>query len=51
VPNLNNPADATLIANGGTPFSPQFTPFNAPNAAQCSNPAVLTFYINYSPNN
>jgi hypothetical protein len=59
VPNLNNPAVATLIANGGTPFSPQFTPFNAPNAAQCSNPGVLTctadeqtflLYINYSPN-
>ena len=39
VPNLNNPAAAALIANGGTPFSPQFTPFNAPNAAQCNNPA------------
>ena len=59
VPNLNNPAVAALIANGGTPFSPQFTPFNAPNAAQCSNPTVLTctadeqtflLYINYSPN-
>ena len=59
VPNLNNPAAVALIANGGTPFSPQFMPFNAPNAAQCKNPAVLTctadeqtflIYINYSPN-
>ena len=59
VPNLNNPAAVALIANGGTPFSPQFTPFNAPNAALCKNPAVLTctadeqtflIYINYSPN-
>jgi hypothetical protein len=59
VPNVNNPAVAAIIANGGTPFSPQFTPFNGPNAAQCSNPNVLTcrtdtqtflVYVNYSPN-
>jgi hypothetical protein len=59
VPNLNNPTAATAIANGGTPFSPQIMPFNAPNAAQCSNPTVLTctadqqsflLYVNYSPN-
>ena len=59
VPNLNNPVAATAIANGGTPFSPQIMPFNAPNAAQCSNPAVLTctadeqsflLYVNFSPN-
>jgi hypothetical protein len=59
VPNLNNPAAAAIIAGGGTPFSPQFTPFNGPNAAQCSNPTVLTcqadeqsflLYVNYSPN-
>jgi Putative beta-barrel porin-2, OmpL-like. bbp2 len=35
VPNLNNPQVAALLANGGTPFSPQFMPFNAPNAAVC----------------
>jgi hypothetical protein len=59
VPNLNNPAAAAIIAGGGTPFSPQFTPFNGPNAALCSNPAVMTcqadeqtflLYVNYSPN-
>jgi hypothetical protein len=59
VPNLNNPTAAAAIANGGTPFSPQYIPFNAPNAAQCGNAAVLTctadeqsflLYVNYSPN-
>jgi hypothetical protein len=38
VPNLNNPAVPGIIAGGGTPFSPQFTPFNGPNAAVCSGP-------------
>lgn len=42
VPNLNNPVAASAIANGGTPFSPQYIPFNAPGAAQCSNAASLT---------
>ena len=59
VPNLNNPIAAAAIANGGTPFSPQYVPFNAPGAAQCNNATVLTctadqqaflIYINYSPN-
>jgi hypothetical protein len=58
VPNLNNPEAAAIVAGGGTPFSPQFIPFNAPNGARCSNPAALTCrahatgvvsYINYSP--
>jgi hypothetical protein len=42
VPNARNPVAAAAIANGGTPFSPQngFA-FNAPNAAQCSDPNVL----------
>jgi hypothetical protein len=35
VSNLNNPAVPSIIAAGGTPFSPQFMPFNAPNAAVC----------------
>jgi Putative beta-barrel porin-2, OmpL-like. bbp2 len=35
VPNLNNPVANALVANGGTPFSPQILPFNAPNAAVC----------------
>jgi hypothetical protein len=59
VPNLNNPAAAAIVAGGGTPFSPQFIPFNAPGAALCTNAAVLTcradeqsflLYVNYSPN-
>ena len=59
VPNLDNAATAAIIAGGGTPFSPQFIPFNAPNAAHCGNAVALTctadeqtflLYINYSPN-
>lgn len=42
VPNLNNPVAAAAIANGGTPFSPQYMPFNAPNAARCDNTSDLT---------
>jgi Putative beta-barrel porin-2, OmpL-like. bbp2 len=58
VPNLNNPEAAAIVAGGGTPFSPQFIPFNAPNGARCSDPAALSCYthatgvvsyINYSP--
>jgi Putative beta-barrel porin-2, OmpL-like. bbp2 len=41
VANVNNPVAASALANGGTPFSPQFIPFNAPNAAQCA-PVHLT---------
>jgi hypothetical protein len=56
VPNINNPVAANAIANGGTPFSPQYLGFNAPNAAQCNNTSDLTCtataigtvaYINY----
>lgn len=56
VANLNNPTAVAAIASGGTPFSPQSIPFNAPNAAQCSNSSDLTCtaraigtvaYINY----
>ncbi len=59
VPNANNPAAAALVANGGTPFSPQVMPFNSPNTALCPNATVLTcttdtqtflLYVNYSPN-
>jgi len=61
VPNLNNPAAVAIINSGGTPFSNPFSgiQFNAPNAAQCSNPNVLTCtsqvftmltYINYRYN-
>ena len=41
VPNVNNPLVNQIIAAGGTPFSPQNVPFNAPNGAQCSDPTVL----------
>jgi hypothetical protein len=59
VPNLDNPAVVAIINNGGTPFSPQIMPFNAPNAAHCGNATALTctadeqsflLYVNYSPN-
>jgi hypothetical protein len=58
VPNVNNPDVQAIIAAGGTPFSPQNVPFNAPNGAHCSNSTVLrcnayamgaVAYINYSP--
>jgi hypothetical protein len=43
VPNLDNPTAVNIIANGGTPFSPQngFL-FNAPNAAHCGDPRKLS---------
>jgi putative OmpL-like beta-barrel porin-2 len=61
VPNQNNPlvsnAAGTGFFNlGGTPFSPQYMPFNSPFLAQCKSPQVLectasyqTFltYVNY----
>ncbi|HEU5047885.1 MAG TPA: outer membrane beta-barrel protein [Rickettsiales bacterium] len=46
VPNISNPAVQGYIANGGTPFSPQYIPFNAPNAAQCSSSTDLTCTAN-----
>jgi hypothetical protein len=58
VPNATNPTVQTIYADGGTPFSPQYFPFNAPNMAQCKNPNALTCtststgfagYLNYSP--
>ena len=59
MPNNTNPTAQAIVAGGGTPFSPQFIPFNAPGTAICSTPAVLTcntdtqsflMYLNYSPN-
>ncbi len=59
VPNISNPTVATIVSGGGTPFSPQFTPFNSPGMAQCGNTTALTcntdeqtflLYVNYSPN-
>jgi hypothetical protein len=58
VPNANNPTVVSFYSAGGTPFSPQFIPFNAPNLAHCKNVAALsctatgigtTGYLNYSP--
>jgi hypothetical protein len=61
VPNALNPAvvgPAGLWSNGGTPFSPQYMPFNSPGLAQCSNTVVLActasvqtyvYYLNYKP--
>jgi hypothetical protein len=58
VPNLLNPDVQTIYANGGSPFSANFIPFNAPNAANCGGASPLrctagsfttTAYLNYSP--
>ena len=58
VPNANNPAAANIVAQGGTPFSPQYLPFNAPGLAYCANPNELSCkayatgalaYLNFSP--
>jgi hypothetical protein len=59
VPNANNPTVQTIYQNGGTPFSPQIIPKNAPDLAQCNTVATLrctasaigaVFYLNFSPN-
>ncbi len=42
VPNIANPTVQAIIAGGGTPFSPQFIPFNAPGGANCRNKTQLT---------
>jgi hypothetical protein len=56
VPNLLNPQAVAIIAAGGTPFSPQYMPFNAPNGAICKSATPLTctadsqtglMYLNY----
>ena len=58
VPNANNAVVQSFYAAGGTPFSPQFIPFNAPDLAHCGNHAALsctatgvgvTGYLSYSP--
>lgn len=58
VPNANNAIVQNVYANGGSPFSSVFMPFNAPNLAQCRGSSVLTCkasatgfvtYLNYSP--
>jgi len=54
----NNPAALAAFNAGGTPFSPQYMPFNAPGLAQCGNAALFSctadvytgvMYLNYSP--
>lgn len=56
---LNATDPANIIANNGFPTSPNNIAFNAPNFAQCNNPAAITCtaevqtflaYLNYSPN-
>jgi hypothetical protein len=59
VPNARNATAVNIFENGGTPFSPQYVPYNPPNLAQCKSDAALrcnsysvgaVFYLNYSPN-
>jgi hypothetical protein len=54
--NANNPTALAAFAAGGTPFSPQYMPFNSPFLAQCSNSAMFSCtaearaaltYVNY----
>jgi hypothetical protein len=40
--NANNPAAMAAYAAGGTPFSPQYVPFNAPGLAQCNSTTVFS---------
>jgi hypothetical protein len=63
VANQNNPlvfngAGTGFFQLGGTPFSPQYLPFNSPFLAQCANSIVLACtaevrtavaYLNYKP--
>jgi Putative beta-barrel porin-2, OmpL-like. bbp2 len=56
--NINNQAAAAAFAAGGTPFSPQYMPFNSPFEAQCSaalfsctaESRAALWYLNYKPN-
>jgi hypothetical protein len=52
VPNQNNPlvnnaAGTGFFQLGGTPFSPQYLPFNSPFLAQCKSPQVLSCTASY----
>jgi len=58
IPNNQNAEASYIYANGGTPFSPQYIPFNAPapvyckdaNSLKCSALAVgAVAYFNYTP--
>jgi hypothetical protein len=59
VPNELNATASAIYSGGGTPFSPQFIPYNAPYLAQCKSTAVLrcrtdsfgtVAYWNFTPN-
>jgi hypothetical protein len=54
--NVLNPQALAIFNAGGTPFSPQYMPFNSPFGAQCKSAAVLSctaewqtalMYLNY----
>jgi hypothetical protein len=45
--NANNPAALAIFNAGGTPFSPQYMPFNSPFLAQCGSKQVLTCTASY----
>jgi hypothetical protein len=47
VPNLLNATAVGILANGGTPFSPQYMPANAPGAAICKNATLLSCTASY----
>jgi hypothetical protein len=56
IPNANNPTAEAAYLNGGTPFSPQYVPFNGPTPVSCHGAAAIrctahavgtTFYLNY----
>ncbi|HLI99982.1 MAG TPA: outer membrane beta-barrel protein [Bradyrhizobium sp.] len=50
VPNQNNLAVSGpngFFTLGGTPFSPQYLPFNSPFLAQCKSPTVLSCTASY----
>ncbi len=58
VPNADNGDVQTIYANGGSPFSSAFMPYNAPNLAHCGNVDIVrcrakavgvVVYLNYSP--
>src|SRR6202142_2469822 len=42
VPNPRNAEALNIIPRGGTPFSPQYMPFNAPNGAVCKSATELS---------
>jgi hypothetical protein len=45
--NANNPTALAAFNAGGTPFSPQYMPFNAPGLAYCSSAAVYSCTASY----